>query len=90
MNVYVHEQFMVRVFSEGGVSVYVYVETNQPHKLPHRQVRFSDGSNSQVALPTLSLLAGRSVPRAVRELLVLRLDEICNAWDHLNPERRVS
>jgi hypothetical protein len=80
---------MVRVFSEGGVSVYVYIESNQPHKLPHCQVRFSDGSNSQVALPTLALLAGRSLPRAIRDLLEQRLDELCDAWDRLNPERRV-
>ena len=79
---------MVRVVSEGRFSIYVYAELGQPHHLPHCNVRWSDGS-SQVALPTLLLLAGDELPAAARRLLLNHLKEICAAWNRLNPERAI-
>ncbi|MBA2446698.1 MAG: DUF4160 domain-containing protein [Chloroflexi bacterium] len=58
---------MVRVVGRGRFSVYVYAEAGQPHHLPHCHVRWSDGS-TQVALPTLWVLAGDELPRPAREL----------------------
>lgn len=68
--------------------MYVYAEAGQPHHLPHCHVRWPDGS-AQVALPTLRILAGGQIPTQARELLLDYLDDICSAWDVLNPERPV-
>lgn len=79
---------MVRVVTRGRFSVYVYAEVGQPHHLLHCHVRWSD-SSSQVALPTLTVLAGDDLPTAARLLLVDNLGEICAEWDRLNPGRRL-
>lgn len=79
---------MVRVISSGRFSVYVYHEEGQPHHLPHCNVRWSDGS-SQVALPSLLVLAGDELPFPARRLLLDHLEEICAAWDRLNPRRGI-
>jgi len=74
------------VVTVGAYSVHVYAEYGQPHHLPHCQVRWS-GGDCQVALPSLRVLAGE-LPPAARRVLIEHLDEICAAWDHLNPQRR--
>jgi len=79
---------MVRVLHSGAFSVYVYQEVGQPHHLPHCNVRWRD-DNIQVALPTLELLAGTTFPPQARELLLDHLDEICAAWNDLNPGRAI-
>lgn len=86
MNVYVHTLTMVQVVRRGRFSVYVYAEAGQPHHLPHCHVRWSDGS-TQVALPTLLVLVGDDLPGRARRMLWDELDEICAAWNRLNPER---
>jgi hypothetical protein len=88
MNVYVHNPGLVRVVRRGRFSVYVYAEVGQPHHLPHCYVRWSDGS-TQVALPTLRVLAGDDLPSQARQLLRENLEEIYAAWNLLNPERSV-
>jgi hypothetical protein len=77
--------FVVRVLTAGAFSVHVYAEYGERHHLPHCQVRWSDG-DCQVALPSLRVLAGK-LPAAGRRILVEHLNEICKAWDELNPER---
>ena len=79
---------MVWVVTRGRFSVHVYAEAGQPHHLPHCHVRWSDGS-TQVALPTLRVLAGEELPRPGRELLLDHLGEVCAAWDRLNPGRSI-
>jgi hypothetical protein len=76
------------VVTRGRFSVYVYVEIDQPHHLPHCHVRWPDGS-IQVGLPTLRVLAGGELPSVARDLVRDYLDEICAAWDRLNPGRPV-
>lgn len=79
---------MVRVVQRGRFGVYVYAEVGQPHHLPHCHVRWSEGA-SQVALPTLQLLAGDGLPSQARRLLWDHLEDICAAWNRLNPERNI-
>ncbi len=88
MNVYVHNGRVVRVASRGRYTVYVYAEGGQPHHLPHCNVRWPDGS-VQVALPILIVLAGSHLPSEAMVLLQDSLDELCAAWNRLNPGRRV-
>jgi hypothetical protein len=79
---------MVRVATRGRYSVYVYVETGQPHHLPHCDVQWPDG-NTQVALPSLEIIVGDPLPALARELLYDDLERICAAWDELNPGRPI-
>ena len=79
---------MVQVVRRGRFSIYFYAEVGQPHHLPHCNVRWSDGS-TQVALPTLRVLAGDDLPSQARQLLRDNLEETCAAWSLLNPERSV-
>ncbi|MBI4497707.1 MAG: DUF4160 domain-containing protein [Chloroflexi bacterium] len=80
---------MARVVSSGPFSIYVYAEAGQPHHLPHCHVRWSEGS-TQVALPTLRVLAGDPLPAAARRLLLDHLEAICGAWERLNPGRPIA
>jgi hypothetical protein len=88
VNVYVHTCGVVRVVSRDKYNVYVYDECGQPHHLPHCNVRWPGGS-VQVALPTLAVLAGTDLPRDALALLRDSLDELCAAWDRLNPGREI-
>jgi len=78
---------MTRVkLAYGKFSVWVYAEADQPHKLPHCHVKWSDG-DTVVALPTLLRIAGTELPARAPKLLEDHLEEICKAWDELNPTR---
>lgn len=72
-------------FRYDAFSVYVYPETGQQHHLPHCHVRWAEG-DTVVALPSQEILAGPSLPKAARRLLLDRMEEICSCWDELNPE----
>ncbi len=78
----------MKVAFDGIFSVYVYPEVGQPHNLPHCHIRWADGS-SVVALPTLRLIVGTSLPRKAKRILLLNLDLICDTWNELNEERRI-
>ncbi len=80
---------MVRVkLAYGKFSVWVYSESNGPHKLPHRHLHWSDDA-AVVALPTLEVIAGPRLSREARTLLEDHVEEICRVWDERNPERTV-
>jgi Domain of unknown function (DUF4160) len=87
MNVYVHNMLVVKVLSRNGIRVYVYREVGQPHHLPHCDVRWSDGSTTKVALPSLLRLAGKELTPQARRLLKEHVDTIWKEWDRLNPQR---
>lgn len=78
---------MTRVkLAYGKFSVWVYAEADQPHKLPHCHVKWSDG-DAAVSLPSLLEIAGAELPKPAKKLLADHLEEICQAWDLLNPTR---
>lgn len=80
---------MVRVATFGNFAVYVYAESNQPHHLPHCNVRWPDG-DAQLALPSLDLIVGDAVPKRIVDEIREMLDEVCDEWDQLNPVLAVS
>lgn len=75
----------MKVLEVGRFSVYVYYEVGQPHHLPHCHVRW-EGKDTVIALPSLKVLAGESLPKAGRQLLIANLEEIVEAWGELNEE----
>jgi hypothetical protein len=72
------------VFQEGSVKVTVYREVGKKHHLPHCHVQIGDDSQVVVALPTLTPIVGGDLPRSVRALLEVHLDEIVEMWDECN------
>jgi hypothetical protein len=51
-------------------------------------VRWTDGTDLEVTLPSLSRIAGEKVlTRAEKELIAEHVDEIIAKWQELNPGR---
>lgn len=85
INVYVYYAPMCCVLQVGMFSVYVYREVGGKHHLPNCHLRWSDGPpSSEIALPSLEVLAGRPLPRSVRKQLFDHLEEIWAEWVRLN------
>ena len=68
------------------IAIYVYSsEVFQPHHLPHCHVRWSNGE-TVVAIPTLRTIVGKRLPKGTKKLLLNHFNDICKAWNKLNPE----
>jgi hypothetical protein len=78
----------MKVVSDGFFAIYVYYETMQPHHQPHCHIRTPD-SDTVVFLPLLKPLTGKGLSRRAKSLLRNNLDELCDAWNKLNPEREI-
>ena len=75
----------MRVVSDDLFAIYVYSEAMHKHHLPHCHVRSPDGE-IVVILPTLSVLVGGKLSKRAKSLLLENIDQICEAWNKLNPE----
>jgi hypothetical protein len=63
----------------------VHVYFSEPlHRLPHCHVRRSGEPFATLALATLDVLVGSSLPRYIRVSVIDHLDEIWEAWNDLN------
>ena len=78
----------MRVIVLENISVYVYREIGERHKMPHCHVRTSIGEETVVALPTMEIIVGADLSREAMDMLIGNLEQICDAWDHINPEVR--
>lgn len=73
----------VKIVKGDSYSVYVYPEDHAP---PHCHIRYkNDEAESVVGLPLLNLIAGKPVPRPIRNILSNKIDELTKAWEQLNP-----
>ncbi len=78
---------MPKVVDGPNYHVYVYAESSSRH-VPHCHVRWTDGTDLEVTLPSLSRIAGEKVlTRAEKELIAEHVDEIIAKWQELNPGR---
>jgi len=79
----------MRVVGDGYFDIYVYSsEVVQRHHIPHCHVRSPNG-DVIVTLPTLNILAGISLNKRARNLLLDNYDSLCQVWNELNPELKV-
>ncbi len=74
---------MPRILEIDGFAVYIYAESSSPHRLPHCHVRKS-GATTVLALPSLTVLAGKNLPRRIILALRARMSELAAAWDEHN------
>lgn len=56
------------------------------HPPPHIHVR-RGGQESRVAIPTLKVLTGPPLSKTERELIIDKLDFLCDEYDRINPTR---
>ncbi len=71
----------MKVLQYDNFAVYIYSD----HAPPHCHVRFSDGDELIIALPSFKTLAGgKNLKRNIKELLMENLDFLCTKWDELN------
>ena len=79
---------MVRVFTAGPYTVYIYQETGGHHHDPHCHVYWADG-RAAVNILTLQVLAGDALPRQLRDLLRGNRGRLQAAWNQLNSDRTI-
>ncbi len=80
----------MKVFDDAKFSVYVYSdEFTQSHHHPHCHIRWPDG-DTVILLPTLTHLAGPHIPKGWKTRIASHIDEICSAWNKLNPEKTIN
>ncbi len=61
---------------------------NREHEIPHFHVIFNDGSPCAIAITTLTVLAGRMLPKRVEaaiEWASAHKDLLMNTWEEMNP-----
>ena len=71
-------------FGTKHIKIFVYAEDHPP---PHCHVVRTDKSVTRVVLPTLKELTGAPLSRIEKDLILKRLDEICEAYDEKNPKK---
>ncbi len=71
-------------FGTKHVRVMVYAGDHPP---PHCHVVRKDGSETRVIIPTLIILTGSKLTREERDLIIEKLDELCDEFDKLNPQQ---
>jgi hypothetical protein len=79
----------MKVFDDGKYAIYVYKEVGNQHHLPHCHVRWPD-NDAVLSIPLLHQIAGSPLPKSARQMLLTRLNDICNSWNLLNPERSIN
>ena len=77
---------MPKILTLDGFTVHVYAEHGSQHNLPHCHVRTSE-ADTVVAIPTLDVLVGPSLPRWVRDSLAESVNELVRVWEILNSPR---
>jgi hypothetical protein len=74
----------MKVISDGLFSICVYSnEVFNSHHLPHFHVIWADGS-CVIALPTLTQIVGKKLPKQAKKLISDNYDAICSSWVKLN------
>lgn len=68
----------------GHYGIYIY---GMDHPPPHCHIRFSDGTELVVELPTLEPMYGGSISKDLKKVLIQNFETILDAWDELNPDR---
>jgi len=71
-------------YGNSKVKVFIYADDHPP---PHCHVRRGNGIVTRVILPTLEILSGPSLSRSEKELLIDKLDDLCEAYDQKNPKK---
>jgi len=65
------------------IGIYIRYEDHPP---PHIHVR-RRGRETRVAIPTLKILTGPQLSKTERELIIEKLDFLCEEYDRINPIR---
>lgn len=73
----------MKIVKGNNYSIHVYPEDHAP---PHCHIRYkNDEAESVVGLPLLNLIAGKPIPKSIRNILIKYINELTKAWEQLNP-----
>jgi hypothetical protein len=75
------------VLRQNGFVVLIFFERGVKHHSPHCHVRWGD-DETVVAIPTLTELAGTSLPKAGRRLLAQNLGLLVAKWVQLEQQQQ--
>jgi hypothetical protein len=75
------------VLRQNGFVVLIFFERGVKHHLPHCHIRWGD-EETVVAIPTLTELAGTSLPKAGRTLLAKNLGLLVAKWVQLEQQQQ--
>lgn len=57
------------------------------HPAPHCHIERSNGEVTRVLIPTLIILSGPSLSKVETNLVLDRLDDLCDYFDQLHPKK---
>ena len=78
---------MPEVLRQSGFVVLIFFERGVKHHSPHCHIRWGD-DETVVAIPTLTELAGTSLPKAGRRLLAQNLGLLVAKWVQLEQQQQ--
>lgn len=70
-------------FGTSHIKIKIYAGDHPP---PHCHVERTNGVVTRVTLPLLLLLTGPPLSKVEKDLVLDRLDDLCDYYDQLNPK----
>ena len=74
----------MKIAGNSKFNLYIYAKDHPP---PHCHVRYSNGEDVSVDIPTIEPRFGATISAEVFTEIEKYLDDLCNAWDQLNPKK---
>jgi hypothetical protein len=68
-----------------GTNGFRIIIRGNEHPYPHCHVRWKDGTESYVLIPSLQVLFGKKLTKAVEKMLLDNLDALCDEFDRICP-----
>ncbi|WP_414692241.1 DUF4160 domain-containing protein [Pedobacter sp. CFBP9032] len=72
-------------FGDSKVKIFIYANDHPP---PHCHVIINK-VETRVILPTLEILSGPKLTKEALDLLLEKLDDLCDTFDHYNPKKHL-
>lgn len=70
-------------FGDSKIKIFIYPSDHPP---PHCHV-YINRIETRVILPTLEILSGPKLPDEAVEMILDKIEELCNAFDNYNPKK---
>lgn len=64
----------------------IIIHRENEHPPPHCHIRWSDGTESWVLLPTLRVVFGKELTKAAENVILENLEKLINAWEEYHPK----
>ncbi len=82
INVYFYKKRTGMNFGTAHIKIHVYSNDHPP---PHCHLRRKGGKETRVAIPSLLILTGPDLSKEEEDLILDKLEILCDEFDQLNP-----